>query len=385
MMKKLLIVFLICISQNIFAQKVEQILSKTIERINSINCATYKKYSTYSAPFDTLAFNSDSSFVEYTTSKSDSIMGSSFLSYYDDTSKISFFYHKYISIRYSWDNKIATIDTINPENNSLMAPFLVAVKSLLNYTYENKDSSDCQIADFKDSLQITFLFKDKLIEFGLNPFIYHQKGAQSKYTLWVDKELLPYRLIRKMPHQTSVERISYLSFNKCNDILEKQIGVYIPEGFAVQDRKGIKITTNEIENQVAFNWILENVEGDTVKFTDFKGKNLLIEFTGVGCGPCHLSVPMLKRIAGESKNNNFKVVSIEIYSKNKSGLKRYRDINQINYEFLLTDKETIKKYKIYAPPTFVFINKTGLIEKVIVGYSRDKTDIEIMDLINKMK
>ena len=382
-MKKFLIVFLVCVSQNVFSQNEEQILSKTIERINLMNCVSYKSYSSYSAPYDTLAFNSDSCFVKYQLNNSDSIMSSSVLCYYDDTSKISTIRHNNIHIEYSWDNKTVTIDTINP--NYIMAPFLVTVKSLLKYALINKDSTDCQITEFKDSLRITFLFKEKLVEFNAKPFIYYKKSEVSKYSLWVDKNFRPYKLRRNMPHQTSIEQISYSFFNYCNDIQEKLVGLYIPEGFIVQNKKGIKITTNEIESQMASNWSLENVDGDTVKLIDFKGKNLLIEFTGVGCGPCHLSVPMLKRIADEFTNKGFEIISVEISSKNKSVLKHYRDMNKINYEFLIADKEIKNNYKILGLPTFVFINKKGVIEKVLIGYSKDKTEIEIMDLINKMK
>jgi len=61
-------------------------------------------------------------------------------------------------------------------------------------------------------MQISFVIKNKLVEFSrLIPSIYPKEEAVSKYILWIYKDFRPYKLKRKMPHQTSIEQIMHLS------------------------------------------------------------------------------------------------------------------------------------------------------------------------------
>jgi|GEM_PF-1605752 len=387
-MKTVILILMICSFQISFSQSTEEILSKTIDRIDSINCVVFSTLGSASAPGDTLMFNSLSTLSKVVMNNSDSHVGSSFLWYLSDTSKVRYNYHENIEIEYNWDNNTATIDTINFEdpNQYVFAPFLIRVKALLNYSINYKDSVVYQSTILNDTTQITFIFKNRVVEFNsLKPFIIHRDSVFTKYTLWIDKYFLPYKLKRRVPHQTSIEKITVISEGNCDEITDKHVGVYLPDGFTIQDREGMEINTSEIEGQLAYNWVLESVDGDSVRLSDFKGKNLLLEFTGVGCGPCHQAIPFLKKMSNESKGKDFNVVSIESFPKNKSGLKRYRDMNQINYPFLIADSETIKSLKILAIPVFLFINKSGVIEKVIVGYQKDITDIEISDYLKKMQ
>jgi peroxiredoxin len=387
-MKKIIVFILFFNFHFCFSQSKEQFLLKTIDRINSFNCVVYGEHNFYSSPGDSLPINSLSALSKVIMNKSDSIAGSNFMYFLEDTSKVIYNYHENIEIEYNWDNNTATIDTINFEdpNQYVFAPYLIRVKSLLSYAIKYKDSVEYQSTIFNDTTQITFIFKNRVVEFlNLKPFINQRHGEFSKYTLWTDKNFLPYKLKRRVPHNTSIEEITYISEGNCDEITDKQVGIYLPDGFTIQDRKGMAISTSGIEGQLAYNWILESVDGDSVRLSDYKEKNLLLEFTGVGCGPCHQAIPFLKKMENESKTKGFSVVSIESFSKNKSSLKRYRDQNQINYPFLIADKETIKSLNILAMPVFLFINRTGIIEKVIVGYKKDLTDIEISNYLSKMK
>jgi len=139
-MKKIFLFILTCNFHFCFSQSTDQILSKTLERINSLDCIDYISLTSNSAPGDTLAFNTYSSLTKFALNNSDSIFGSSFLRYYDDTSKISAIYFNNLNINYDWGKNTVTVDTINPMHPTLTSPFFIRVKSLLNYTIANKNS-----------------------------------------------------------------------------------------------------------------------------------------------------------------------------------------------------------------------------------------------------
>jgi thiol-disulfide isomerase/thioredoxin len=130
-----------------------------------------------------------------------------------------------------------------------------------------------------------------------------------------------------------------------------------------------------------------NVE-DTTKMTDFydgivRGKVLLIQFTGVGCGPCHQSVPFLKELVEEYKTSDFEFLSIETWSNNMEGLKRYQQINEFNFKFLKSTDEVTKSYGVTSVPVFFVIDENRIIREVIKGYSVENTDKKIKESINK--
>jgi thiol-disulfide isomerase/thioredoxin len=378
-------VVLVIFSANLIAQSIDQLLKRSIAKINTIQCINYKSISGSSAPNDSVLMNQYSAFNKMMVDPNDSLIGARFLFYLNDSSKINLSYNNTISVRYDWDTKTAMLDTLKLARPSLRSPFYIKVKELLKYAIKNMDSIKCQVNELKDTLQFTFVIKNKLAEFSNKiPSIFSKEGAVSTYIIWTNKDLMPFRLKRKLPHQTSIEEVIKVYDYTCADIVDKQIGVYLPKGFSVLNKQGDKIMTTELEGKVAPSWSLKNLEEKSILLSDYKGKNLLIEFTGVGCGPCHLALPFLSRFKSEYKDKNFNVLSIESFSDNISGLKRYKDLNHITFEFLIADKVTVTNYKILAVPVFILVNKIGVIEKVFIGYETGETDKKIMVYANKM-
>lgn len=384
-MKKFFLLFLILQFNQLYSQVSNPIISKTLEKIDSLTCLSYKSFITASAPGDTLDFNNFDFFTKFKIDKTDSLVGAKFMNFTSDSSLYPrLVYQNKVIIHFDWENKVARVDTINSENKHWMFPFFVNVKSLLNYASKDK-ASEIIVEDKNDSVCIHFLFKDQLTEFSFQPHIYKKENSNSRYTLWLNKQRLPYKLIRKMPHHTSTEEIKYKSFNDCSVIENSINSSVIPEDFTIKNYEGATINTKEIEGQKASDWTLKDYDNNVIKLSDFKNKNLLIQFTGIGCGPCHLSIPMMKYLKENIKKSDIEIISIETNSQNVEGIKRYSEKNQLNYRVLIANNELKKNYKITAVPMFIIINKLGFIEKVFIGYQKDITDKEISTYISQMK
>lgn len=381
-LSRLIFGFVLINFTNISSQSINKLLEQAIEKIDLLKCISYKSIKGSSAPYDSVLINQYSSFYKVMIEPKDLLIGARFISY-NDSSKIDFSYNNYISVRYDWENKTAILDTLKQTRPTLHSPFYIKVRELLKYVIKNMDSIKCQVNKYKDTLQFTFEIKNKLAEFfNMIPSLFQKEGVVSSYSIWTNKDLFPFKFKRKMPHQTSIEEVIKVYDYNCDDIVDKQFGVYLPYGFSIIDKQGDKIMTVELEGKVAPNWSLKNLDGKIIQLSDYKGKNLLVVFTGVGCGHCHLALPFLNKFYDEYKDNGFNIVSIESFSDNITVLKRYKDMNNINYEFLLADKATTSNYKIVAVPVFILINKNGLIEKVFTGYKKVETDREIIDYVN---
>jgi thiol-disulfide isomerase/thioredoxin len=115
-----------------------------------------------------------------------------------------------------------------------------------------------------------------------------------------------------------------------------------------------------------------------------KSKVLLIQFTGIGCGPCHASVLFLKQLVNDNKTKSFELVSIETWSKNTDGIKRYYTRNNLNYKYLISNAEISKDYQIRGVPAFYILDEKRVIRRIIYGYEKGTTDEEIRDLIAEL-
>jgi len=110
----------------------------------------------------------------------------------------------------------------------------------------------------------------------------------------------------------------------------------------------------------------------------------LLQFTGIGCGPCHASIPFLKALAEDYKDKDFELLCIETWSKNISGIERYKAKNELNYPFLVGNTNLKENYKIQGVPAFFILDENRIIKKVNVGYKKGETEKTIIESIDAL-
>ena len=62
---------------------------------------------------------------------------------------------------------------------------------------------------------------------------------------------------------------------------------------------------------------LENMDGETISITDFRGKKTLINFWATWCRPCRKEMPMLNSVYLSQDPSEFSVVGIAIDKQDK--------------------------------------------------------------------
>ena len=370
----------------IYGQGQTEKLEKILNRLSEIETVSYYSKSTSSAPGDTLAFQTFERFVNMYVDTADKFVGAKYSTAdIDKHYEFDMCYDGNYSVRFDWANKNAQIDTMtdNPYSRP-MSPFFITAKSLVEYSINNIDSTIISFKEYQDSIIINFLFKDKLIEFmWLEPFIKESKGEFSRYELILDNTFLPYKFVRKMPHQTSWETCSNIQTSN-HLVYEFSSIQQIPMDFNIKGYERGDPKSLQLQGTIAPNWKLKEIYGDSISLDELKHKVILIQFTGIGCGPCHASIPFLKKLTNDYKNKDFELVCIETWSKNISVIERYKDKNEINYKFLVSENEVNDKYKIQGVPAFFILDNKREIKQVIVGYQKDKTEEDIRKKINEL-
>lgn len=379
----------ILISFSIQAQDEKEYLKTIVNNLEKIQSASYYTKSASSAPGDRAMLTSYERYIKEYANPADTIVYSSFISADpSDTTKPLSVYDGIISADFSYEEKTVFINDFKGYPSGMprvMAPFISYTKAILKYASETDDHISMEIKEYKDSSRITLKIYDKVLEFSGKPLYYNsdKKGKVSRYDIWIDTQInLPYKVKRDMHHQVSFRSISQL---KTSDLPVKfKASQVFPRNFTIENKRNQEITTYEMEGKKAPDWKLQTVDGKEIALAELKEKVLLVRFTGVGCGPCHASIPFLKELVNENQNNDFKLVSIESYSNKVKALRSYRDKNEMNYPFLVGNKELTKSYKIIGVPVFFLLDEDRVIQKVFFGYMKGKTDKKIRRAVKRM-
>lgn len=124
-----------------------------------------------------------------------------------------------------------------------------------------------------------------------------------------------------------------------------------------------------------------NIDGETIKFFDYKGKLILLDWWYVGCKPCIKSMNDIQKIHDELGQDSFTIIGMNPISR-RSAIKRFERKHNYNHEVLIPNSNIKDAYKIRAYPTLYLIGRDGKILFARAGYSAEFTT-ELKQLIKE--
>lgn len=371
------------------------LLKKLLNRLEKIKTISYFYYQTATLPYDTIPSVSYSTFKKEYINPEDEYVGASIASFLiNDTSKLEYFYDGKSKAYLNWTNKTIPVDSF--ENNEhpfriVYPPIITHVKSLLKYALETTDNISISVIEHADSVIIALFIKNKMPEVVGNRIVYAEipyltpSESFVKYEIFFScKNILPTKIVRRLPDKICWETCKYISINE--DLPESLYpGNYFPSDFKIdsQHKKGNE--SNLDLGQVAPDWILEDLNSELFSLNEMKSKVIIMQFTGLGCGPCETSVPYMKKISREYNRDLLELVAIETWSNNKTAVRKHLLKHDIQYKYLFANDKFRQDYRVAdGVPKFVILDKKKVIRKVIIGFSRENTINEINTTISQI-
>ncbi|MBP3039966.1 TlpA family protein disulfide reductase [Bacillaceae bacterium Marseille-Q3522] len=105
---------------------------------------------------------------------------------------------------------------------------------------------------------------------------------------------------------------------------------------------------------------LENLQGDSVRLSDFRGKTVMLNFWATWCPPCKAEMPDMEKFHKEAGE---KVVILAVNMDTYNDVQGFAEEIGVSFPILLDNKNEVNKaYKILAIPTTYFIDKEGYIK-----------------------
>ncbi len=378
----------------------KEYLTEVLQNMNKVESVTYHCVSQAWEPGDKNPVYTDPVEVYEHNNLQDKEVGSSFLVSNDtDFKNLKYGYDGEVKFNLNTEEKEVLINDFSRKNilsfRLVMPEFFYYTKAVLDYALTTTDSISLLLKDQeKDYLMELTINMPMQVEFfgkpcymPKNPYI---KDPVSVYKIWISKKNnLPYRIRREMEHSISEKTCSNFVLNpsdKGRIVAEN----YYPEDYTLhkigEDRRKRLV---DMTGKKAPEWKLSDINDKSVTLQDLKSKVILLQLTGIGCGPCGASTPFLHQLREKYSKEELEIVAVETWGRQKSSCEAYIKKHDINYRFLTADKETvaelIKDYQAGSGvPQFYIIDKDRIIQKKLKGYTVKNSDKEIEDEIKRL-
>jgi len=121
---------------------------------------------------------------------------------------------------------------------------------------------------------------------------------------------------------------------------------------------------------------LDNLEGESVSLSDFRGKPVMLNFWATWCRPCVSEMPDIQSVYEEQSAEGLVLLPVNM-GGTSSQVKEFLQSHNLSLPVLLDTTQAIaQKYNIRYIPTTFFIDKDGIIQVVKVGAFPNKEAIE---------
>ena len=136
-------------------------------------------------------------------------------------------------------------------------------------------------------------------------------------------------------------------------------------------RLRVALATTKIFSQqkaVAPQFALKDLNGRTVRLSDYQGKVVLINFWATWCPPCRAEMPDLVRLQREHRNEGLQIIGVTYPPENKARVRRFARNLKVNYPIILGTREFKARFSSEETlPLTVVINRDGKVSDIISG------------------
>jgi peroxiredoxin len=140
---------------------------------------------------------------------------------------------------------------------------------------------------------------------------------------------------------------------------------------------------NKVEGAAAnLELTLQDMNGNAVRFADYKGKVIVLNVWATWCGPCQVEIPELVEAYTKYRDQGVVVLGVSL-DDTAEMLREYAPTKQMNYPLLLMQDDFDEAYgPIFGVPITFFIGRDGTISRRHFGpVSKEQLDREIKALL----
>ena len=141
------------------------------------------------------------------------------------------------------------------------------------------------------------------------------------------------------------------------------------------------------QETIAPQFEFKDIDGRTVRLSDYQGKVVLINFWATWCPPCRAEMPDLVRLQREHGREGLQIIGVTYPPEEKTRVRRFARSLKVNYPIILGTRQIKSRFSSDETlPLTVVINRDGKVSDIISGILlREEFDEKIKPLLMKNK
>lgn len=134
-----------------------------------------------------------------------------------------------------------------------------------------------------------------------------------------------------------------------------------------EDREEELLEEGNNSGQMAYEFEAEDMDGNLVKLSDYRGKKVFLNFWASWCPPCKVEMPHLKEFSMAQDDVVVLGVNVTTSETDLANVQIFLDEFNVDYTNLYGTQKMFNLYRVQSLPTSYIIDSQGMIQERIVG------------------
>ncbi|NWL88022.1 hypothetical protein DMN77_10520 [Paenibacillus sp. 79R4] len=129
-------------------------------------------------------------------------------------------------------------------------------------------------------------------------------------------------------------------------------------------------------DQAAPDFELRDLDGNTVRLSDYRGKTVVLNFWATWCRVCQAEMPHLEKFYRDQQDRNVVLLSVNATSQERSDelVGKYANQEGLSFPIVLDESgEVLRDYAVTAYPTTYIIDPSGTLRNQYLGATSYET------------
>ena len=119
--------------------------------------------------------------------------------------------------------------------------------------------------------------------------------------------------------------------------------------------------------QLAYEFEAEDMDGNVIKLSDYRGKKVFLNFWASWCPPCKVEMPHLKEFSTAQDEVVVLGVNVTTSETDLANVQSFLDEFDVEYANVYGTQKMFNLYRVQSLPTSYIIDSQGVIQERIVG------------------
>ncbi|MGM0751313.1 MAG: thiol-disulfide oxidoreductase ResA [Bacillota bacterium] len=158
-------------------------------------------------------------------------------------------------------------------------------------------------------------------------------------------------------------------------VLTSAVAYTLYANFTKDERGQLKV------GDQAPDFVLEDMEGNKHRLSDYEGQGVFLNFWGTWCKPCEREMPYMNNQYEKYKDQGVQILAVNV-GESDFLINRFVSKHGLEFPILVDKEEEVQNaYGIDPLPTTFLINPQGEIEKIITGTMSEDDIIEDLESV----